>query len=81
MNQKQSRQLNECGSNVPTSFPDADVFASLKSPRMISKNPQAEEPSMKGEDKLPGLCQATRMTGYSFPRLLDDCKLAFAEMS
>ena len=80
MHQKQSRQLNGCGSNVPTNFLDAGVRASLKSPRMIAKNPQAEQPSMEGEDKLSGQCQATKMTGYSFPRSLNDCKLAFAEM-
>ena len=34
------------------SFPEPPMSASMKSPRIRSKNPHAEAPSMNGEERL-----------------------------
>lgn len=48
----QSLRFNGTGGRgVPMSFP-VSILASRKRPRMISKNPHADDASMNGDDKL-----------------------------
>jgi hypothetical protein len=57
------------------------MSASTKRPRMMSKKPHAEEPSMKGEDKLSeSISSPLVVTKSPSDDSLDDRQLTLAEM-
>jgi hypothetical protein len=71
--------------DAPTSLPmrswEAEtISASTKRPNIISKNPHAEDPSMKGEDKLISTSDISDVKEVFSKDILDDGELALSEV-
>ena len=69
--------------NLPTILPDAPISASMNKPSIMSKNPQAEDPSINGDDKLGSrpLTGGTDSEGGRVLSVLNDSQFPVLKMA